>query len=56
MLSTILQNHNYKVRQAVNAEIALKTIELQLPDLILLDILMPEVDGINCVSKSKIIF
>ena len=41
LLSTILESQNYNVRQAVNADIALKTIELQPPDLILLDILMP---------------
>ncbi|MBV6623989.1 MAG: response regulator [Rivularia sp. (in: Bacteria)] len=53
LLSTILQYQNYKVRQAVNAEIALKTIELQLPDLILLDILMPEVDGYQLCEQIK---
>ena len=45
MLSIILESQGYKVRQAVNADIALKTLELRSPDLILLDILMPEVDG-----------
>ncbi|MGD1909768.1 MAG: response regulator [Rivularia sp. (in: cyanobacteria)] len=45
LLSIILESQGYKVRQAVNADIALKTLELRSPNLILLDILMPEVDG-----------
>ena len=53
LLSTILEAKNYNVRQAVNADIALKTIELQAPDLILLDILMPQVDGYQLCKQLK---
>lgn len=53
LLSTILESQGYKVRQAVNADIALKTVELQPPDLILLDILMPEVDGYQLCQQLK---
>ncbi|MEM6751676.1 MAG: response regulator [Cyanobacteria bacterium P01_C01_bin.38] len=53
LLSTILQSQGYKVRQAVNAAIALKTVELQQPNLILLDILMPEVDGYQLCQQLK---
>ena len=53
LLSTILESKNYNVRQAVNADIALKTIELQAPDLILLDILMPQVDGYQLCKQLK---
>ena len=53
LLSTILESQDYKVRQAVNADIALKTVELQPPDLILLDILMPQVDGYQFCKQLK---
>ncbi|MEO1375583.1 MAG: response regulator [Cyanobacteria bacterium J06635_10] len=53
LLSTILESQGYKVRQAVNAYIALKTLEIQPPDLILLDILMPEVDGYQLCQQFK---
>ncbi len=53
LLSTILQSQGYKVRQAINANIALKTLKLQPPDLILLDILMPEVDGYQLCQRLK---
>lgn len=53
LLSTILLSEGYKVRQAINAYIALKTIELQPPDLILLDILMPQVDGYQLCQQLK---
>ena len=53
LLSTILESQNYNVRQAVNADIALKTIELQPPDLILLDILMPQVDAYQLCKQLK---
>lgn len=54
LLSTILESQGYKVRQALNADIALKTIELQPPNLILLDILMPEVDGYQLCRQLKL--
>ena len=53
LLSTILQSQGYKVRQAINADIALKTLHLQPPNLILLDILMPEVDGYQLCQQLK---
>lgn len=53
LLSTILESQDYQVRQAVNADIALKTVELKPPDLILLDILMPQVDGYQLCKQLK---
>lgn len=40
----VLSDH-YLVQAAVNAQIALKIIEKKKPDLILLDIMMPDIDG-----------
>jgi signal transduction histidine kinase len=45
VLEQILTADGHKVRAAVNGEIALKAVAARLPDLILLDILMPGMDG-----------
>ncbi len=43
----------YAVRAAVNGKMALKVIERQKPDLILLDIMMPEMDGYEVCRRLK---
>lgn len=43
----------YKVRAALNAEQAFKAIAKNRPDLILLDIMMPEVDGYEVCRRLK---
>ncbi len=45
MAMSVLKSGNYKVRVATRGASALKLLEKQLPDLILLDIFMPEIDG-----------
>ncbi len=45
LLSKILTDAGYKVRPVTNGKRALDAIDLNPPDLILLDILMPEMDG-----------
>lgn len=49
----VLKSNNYRVRVATKASAALKLIEKQLPDLILLDIFMPEVDGFELCRMIK---
>ncbi|NEZ55550.1 EAL domain-containing response regulator [Adonisia turfae] len=44
-LSTVLTQQGYKVRSAINGEVALKIAKAAQPDLILLDIKMPGMDG-----------
>lgn len=44
-LSGILQNTGHKVRKAISGELAIETIGSQAPDVILLDIRMPYMDG-----------
>ncbi|NEO83760.1 MAG: diguanylate cyclase [Spirulina sp. SIO3F2] len=45
LLSTILERSEYTVRQALSGELALQAAQTHIPDLILLDIGMPEMDG-----------
>src|SRR5919199_272244 len=53
LLKEILSGEGYKVRAALSAQIALKSAELTLPDLILLDILMTEMDGYQACEQLK---
>lgn len=52
-LSAILRKQGYKVRKAIGGEMALETLQADLPDLILLDIRMPQMDGYEVCSLLK---
>ena len=45
LLSDILTGMGYDVRKSLNGKVALNSIRISVPDLILLDIRMPEMDG-----------
>lgn len=45
LLTGILAEQGYKLRPASNGQMALQAAQVQPPDLILLDIMMPEMDG-----------
>jgi diguanylate cyclase (GGDEF)-like protein len=53
VLSLLLTKHGYNVHKALNWEMALTACETVLPDLILLDIMMPEVDGYKVCQRLK---
>jgi len=55
VLRKMLTQHGYKIRPAINGDIALKSIRSAPPDLILLDIIMPDMDGYEVcdILKSK---
>ncbi|MGD1808708.1 response regulator [Dapis sp. BLCC M126] len=53
VLATLLKNHNYQVKKAIDGESALVSIETDIPDLILLDIKMPELDGYQVCESLK---
>ena len=52
-LSDFLAGKNYYVRKAINGKAALKAVNSKHPDLILLDINMPEVGGYEVCERLK---
>lgn len=52
-LTKILSGHNYKIRKATSGEMALKAVHSACPDVILLDVRMPEMDGYAVCSALK---
>lgn len=53
LLSELLKSNGYKVRAATNGKTALKGVFAQAPDLILLDINMPEMNGYEVCEQLK---
>ena len=51
--STILRSHGYEVRVAYDGPSALKAIDEKRPDLVLLDVMMPEMDGLEVLDRIK---
>ncbi|MFC2085173.1 ATP-binding protein, partial [Bacteroidota bacterium] len=52
-IGEILQNAGYDIAFASNGLDCLNSLEKSLPDLILLDIMMPEMDGFETISKIR---
>jgi adenylate cyclase len=53
ILITRLSLHGYELKQAADGEEALAAAKEHLPDLILLDIMMPKIDGIEVCKRLK---
>jgi adenylate cyclase len=53
LLTGMLKEKGYRVRPVPNGKMALKAVEHEPPDLILLDINMPEMDGFEVCSRLK---
>ena len=55
LVAGILQDDGYAVRMAHNAESALAAIRARKPALIILDVNMPGLDGIECLRRIRAI-
>ncbi len=53
LLAGMLKEKGYRVRPAPSGKLALKAVEHERPDLILLDITMPEMDGFEVCRRLK---
>lgn len=53
LLSAMLTTQGYEVRKALNGKMALNACQIILPDLILLDINMPDMDGYEVCQQLK---
>ena len=53
VIRTVLSDANYDVFIATKGELAISKAEINLPDLILLDILMPGIDGFETCKRLK---
>ena len=53
LLASILHEHGFKIRAVVNGQMALTAAQTAPPDLILLDITMPEMSGYEVCEKLK---
>lgn len=53
LLVNLLTENGYKVRAAANGRLAVSSVRLSAPDLILLDILMPELNGYEVCQQLK---
>ena len=53
LLETVLDDAGYDARTATSGEMAIKSIEKHMPDLILLDIMMPGIDGYETCELIK---
>ncbi|MDM8548834.1 response regulator [Desulfobacterales bacterium HSG2] len=53
LLMDILTNHGYRVRPALNGSLALRSASVKTPDMILLDVKMPNMDGYEVCRRLK---
>lgn len=53
LLKNLLENANLKTRATTNGELALRSLKIKKPDLILLDIKMPLIDGFEVCRRIK---
>jgi len=53
LMTEILASRGYRVRAASSGRLALKTVAIELPDLILLDVKMPDMDGYEVCRRLK---
>jgi diguanylate cyclase len=55
VIETLLDNQDYQLHYAANGQEAIASLHLFKPDVILLDVMMPEIDGIEVCQRIKAI-
>jgi DNA-binding response OmpR family regulator len=53
LIARKLKNEGYEVLEAVDGEEGLKRIKEEKPDLVLLDLILPGIDGFEVLAKAK---
>ena len=53
LMTTLLTNQGYQVRPASSGPLALRSVAIETPDLILLDVKMPDMDGYEVCRQLK---
>ena len=53
IFSGMLTHHGFRVREAETGELALQMVKEELPDLILMDLSIPGIDGWECTRRLK---
>src|SRR4030095_9494418 len=54
VVGTMLRTQGFEVMPAASGDAALKCVRSRLPDLILLDLMMPEMDGLEVCRRLKV--
>ncbi len=49
----LLEKRGYRVREAIDGSTALAEVKREIPDLILMDVMMPNMDGLDCTRQLK---
>jgi DNA-binding response OmpR family regulator len=53
LVQKMLSRFNFKIRTAANGQLALDAVAEQKPDLILLDLMMPGIDGFEVIKRLR---
>jgi two-component system, chemotaxis family, chemotaxis protein CheY len=54
ILKELLEKQGYEVLEAENGKIAIEKVKSESPDLLLLDIIMPEMDGLEVLAETEV--
>ncbi len=53
LLSDLLEDAGYEVTEAENGQVAVQQIQREVPDLVMLDVLMPMMNGIQVLQRLR---